>query len=77
MTVPGCCVSRRALLAQAAWAGVALLAAPPRTWSAALSDPVIETTSGKIKGVTVSGIAGFKGVPYGASTAGANRFMPP
>ena len=77
MTVSSSHVSRRTLLAQAAWAGVVLLAAPSRTWSATPSDPVIETTSGKIRGFTVNGIAGFKGVPYGASTAGANRFMPP
>ena len=32
---------------------------------------------GKIRGTVANGITGFKGVPYGASTAGANRFMPP
>jgi para-nitrobenzyl esterase len=40
-------------------------------------NPIIETTSGKIRGAVVAGIAVFRGVPYGASTAGANRFMPP
>jgi para-nitrobenzyl esterase len=29
---------------------------------------------GKIKGITWSGIHAFKGVPYGASTAGRNRW---
>jgi para-nitrobenzyl esterase len=77
MTVQGFSVGRRTLLAQAGWAGAALLALPPRAWSVMTSDPVVETTSGKIKGFMVDGIAGFKGVPYGASTAGANRFMPP
>jgi para-nitrobenzyl esterase len=38
---------------------------------------VAETTSGKIRGFKRNGIYIFKGVPYGASTAGANRFMPP
>lgn len=39
--------------------------------------PVVETTTGKIRGATVNAISAFKGVPYGASTAGKNRFMPP
>src|SRR5207245_2663518 len=36
-----------------------------------------ETASGKIRGVEVNGIKTFKGIPYGATTAGKNRFMPP
>jgi para-nitrobenzyl esterase len=40
-------------------------------------DVVVETTFGRIRGRKVNGISAFKGVPYGASTAGANRFMPP
>src|SRR5215470_5331590 len=38
---------------------------------------VAETALGKIRGVDVEGIKIFKGVPYGAMTAGRNRFMPP
>jgi para-nitrobenzyl esterase len=38
---------------------------------------VAETAFGKIRGVENNGIKIFKGIPYGASTAGANRFMPP
>ena len=39
--------------------------------------PVVETAAGKLRGAVSSGIHAFKGVPYGASTAGHNRFMPP
>jgi para-nitrobenzyl esterase len=39
--------------------------------------PVVDTTAGKIRGSAQNKIFSFKGVPYGASTAGANRFMPP
>ena len=38
---------------------------------------VVELTTGKIRGYTHNGIFTFKGVPYGKSTAGENRFMPP
>ena len=41
------------------------------------ADPIVETASGKVRGSTRDGIHAFKGIPYGASTAGGNRFQPP
>jgi para-nitrobenzyl esterase len=36
-----------------------------------------DTVYGKVQGTQTAGVKEFKGVPYGASTAGRNRFMPP
>lgn len=38
---------------------------------------VADTQYGKVRGYIYKDIVTFKGIPYGASTAGANRFMPP
>ena len=38
---------------------------------------VAQTKYGKVKGYILRGIYTFCGIPYGASTAGENRFMPP
>ena len=41
------------------------------------SHAVVETASGKVRGYSEDGIFTFKGMPYGATTAGAARFQPP
>jgi para-nitrobenzyl esterase len=42
-----------------------------------MSDLIMDLSSGKIRGTTENGVYAFKGVPYGASTGGPNRFKPP
>jgi para-nitrobenzyl esterase len=38
---------------------------------------VVDTANGKLRGTTHNGIHAFKGIPYGESTAGKNRFLAP
>ncbi len=42
-----------------------------------MTDSIVETTAGPIRGEVVDGVHIWKGVPYGASTGGPNRFRPP
>lgn len=51
------------------------LALPGLSW--AQDGRVVETGEGRYRGRLVDGVHAFKGMRYGASTAGANRFMPP
>jgi len=67
--------SRRDFLKQGAIAAAAVSWARPAFTDGA--SIVAETKFGKVRGVDAAGIKTFKGIPYGASTAANNRFMPP
>ena len=70
-------LNRRSTL-QGLVGGAALLASMPLVGCArASAEPIAETAYGKVKGASANGIYSFKGIRYGASTGGENRFMPP
>jgi len=62
-------------------AGLSIAGARLAPWltiaGAADVDAIAATSAGKVRGLVVDGVKVFKGIPYGASTAGKNRFMPP
>ena len=73
---------REAFRALVAAAGTAAGASPTVARSAALGtvqradSPVAATTLGRVRGYSDNGIASFRGIRYGADTAG-RRFLPP
>ena len=67
-------IDRRTFLGTGA---AALIIGTNRAWGAETKPGfVVETTSGKVRGLALDKVNAFKGIRYGASSAGANRFMP-
>src|SRR5690349_16215336 len=42
-----------------------------------MTETIVETSNGPVRGEHADGIHAFKGIPYGADTGGTNRFRPP
>jgi para-nitrobenzyl esterase len=70
--------SRRAFLKRGSlWVALSAGGALRPVWAQSPRHVEAETTFGRLRGIDADGIKTFKGIPYGASTAGRNRFMPP
>lgn len=69
-------INRRRLLATGAASGV--LAVPMAACAADVASEAVEVqiTEGRLRGVRTGGVDAYKGVPYGASVSGADRFKP-
>jgi para-nitrobenzyl esterase len=72
-------INRRAFLGSAGigMAAYAPFFAVPARAQQPAAGAVVQTNTGKVRGMVHNRIHSFKGIPYGASTAGKNRFMPP
>src|ERR1700744_6525561 len=73
-------VNRRTVNAGLAGLGIASMGSlftAARAHAAETTAPVVKTAGGPVRGSVQGGICRFLGIPYGAPTSGAGRFMPP
>ena len=73
-------LNRRAFLGRSSAAAALVFGSSFEKLHAAKSEPaesIVATANGKIRGTIQEKVHAFKGVSYGASTAGEGRFLPP
>lgn len=74
-------MNRRSFLANSSLATAGLFLGgslrPAAAQNVTSRGPIVETAHGRIRGYMDNKVYAFRDVPYGASTAGANRFLPP